>query len=252
MKEASDVNKYRELWEKKGALRRVYQNYHDCILAACRNGSTLEIGGGSGHFRKAKGGIVSIDIQPLAWLDAVADAHHLPFGGSTFDNIVMLDVLHHLSLPRLFFIEAQRILKPGGRLVMMEPAMTPVSRTILSLFHEEPVDLSARPLDDAPQTGERPEDANQAIPHLIFNRFQEKFSKLFPQLIVLEKKYLSLWAYPLSGGFKAWSLMPPFLVRPLLALEYFAMPVLGPLAAFRLFIVLKKDAGCCIMPKPNE
>lgn len=242
MKKAPDVNTHRELWKRKGTLRLVYQDYHNHIQAACTSGSTLEIGGGSGHFRDADSRIVSIDIQSLPWLDAVADAHHLPFGDAAFDNIIMLDVLHHLSSPKLFFIEVERVLKPGGHMVIMEPAMTPVSRTMLSLFHEEPVDMSASPFNDTPQTGARPEDANQAIPHLIFNRFQDQFGDLFPRLNIVKKKYLSLWAYPLSGGFKSWSLWPPFLVRPLLFIERALMPVLGPLAAFRLFVVLQKGA----------
>ncbi len=236
-----DINSHRELWNKKGSLRRVYQDYHRHILSACRKGSTLEIGSGSGHFSETCNEAVSIDIQTLPWIDAVADAHRLPFAEATFDNIVILDVLHHLNLPRLFFSEAQRVLKPKGHLVIIEPAITLVSRTFFSLFHEEPVNLSATPLDETPQTGKRPEDANQAIPHLIFNRFQREFSELFPQLVIREKRYLSLWAYPLSGGFKAWSLIPSFMVRPLLILEQMAMPILGSLAAFRLFIVLKKE-----------
>lgn len=243
MKKASDVNSHRDLWTKKETLRRVYQDYHDHIRNACKKGPTLEIGGGSGHFRDADSNVVSIDIQWLPWLDAVADAHELPFGEASFDNIIMLDVLHHLSLPNQFFAEVERILRPGGHIVMMEPAMTPVSRTILSLFHEEPVDLSVHPLDNTPQTGLRPEDANQAIPHLIFNRFQVQFSDLFPQLTISKKSYLSLWAYPLSGGFKGWSLLPPFLVHPLLYIEGVLMPILGFLAAFRLFVVLQKEAG---------
>ena len=241
MKEASDVNQHREVWKKKGTLRRVYENYHDHIRSACRTGLTLEIGGGSGHFREAQSDIISIDIQQLPWLDTVADAHQLPFSNDAFENIIMLDVLHHLSRPRFFFTEIERVLKPGGRLVMMEPAMTPISKTILSLFHEEPVVLSARPLEDTPQTGARPEDANQAIPHLIFNRFQQEFTALFPHLIIQEKKYLSLWAYPLSGGFKNWCLLPQFLVNPLLKVETILMPVLGPLAAFRLWVVIQKQ-----------
>ena len=241
MEDTSYANQHRKLWEKKKTLRLIYQDYHNYILNACDKGLTLEIGGGSGHLQKTKIDVISIDIQQLPWLDAVADAHHLPFGNATFDNIIMLDVLHHLSQPRLFFNEIERVLKLTGRFVMMEPAMTPISRTILSLFHQEPVDLSAHPLEDTPQTGNRPEDANQAIPHLIFNRFQKQFADLFPQMTIQEKRYLSLWAYPLSGGLKNWSLLPPFLVKPLLYLENTMMPLLGPLAAFRLFVVLQKE-----------
>jgi SAM-dependent methyltransferase len=240
MKEASDVSQHRVLWGGKGTLRRVYKDYHSHIRSACGTGQTLEIGCGSGHFREEQADIISIDIQQLPWLDAVADAHQLPFGDAFFENIIMLDVLHHLSRPLLFFTKIERVLKPSGRLVTMEPAMTPISRTILSLFHEEPVILSARPLDGMPQTGKGPEDANQAIPRLIFNCFQQKFASLFPYLIILEKEYLSLWAYPLFGGLKNWSLLPPFLVHPSLILENFVMPLLGPLVAFHLSIVLPK------------
>ncbi len=240
MKQAAAVYQHRQVWQDKASLRRIYQDYHRHMRAACGPGETLEIGGGSGRFQETATGVISIDIQFLPWLHAVADAHSLPFADQSFDNIVMLDVLHHLSRPLVFFGEIQRVLKPGGRLVLMEPAMTPISRTILSLFHQEPVDLTARPLDGSRQSGEAPEDANQAIPHLIFNRFSDQFADAFPRLVLVEKKYLSLWAYPLSGGFKPWSLLPGFLVRPVLELENILLPVLGSLAAFRLLVVLEK------------
>src|SRR5262249_40526830 len=63
-----------------------------------------------------------------------ADAHRLPFGNATFDNIVMFDVLHHLERPHLFFAEVSRVLKTGGRLVSMEPGITPVSHLFYTFF----------------------------------------------------------------------------------------------------------------------
>jgi hypothetical protein len=52
-----------------------------------------------------------------------------------------------------------------------------------------------------------------------------------------------LFAYPLSGGFKPWSLIPQALVRPVLALEDALLPVLGPVMGFRLLIVIEKQAA---------
>jgi len=51
---------------------------------------------------------------------------------------------------------------------------------------------------------------------------------------------LSLFAYPLSGGFRRWSLIPAFLVRPLLLVEDGLLIVLGPVMAFRLLVTLER------------
>jgi len=63
--------------------------------------------------------VVSTDILPAPWLDALADAQRLPFAAASFDNIEMFDVLHHLDQPRMFLQEAERVLRRGGRIVMV-------------------------------------------------------------------------------------------------------------------------------------
>ena len=94
-------------------------------------GPILEIGAGGGHSQSYIPDAISIDIQVVPWLDAVADAHALPFSDGIFSNIFMLDVMHHLSNPNSFLREAQRVLAPGGRIVMIEPEITPLSRFFL-------------------------------------------------------------------------------------------------------------------------
>ena len=170
----------------------------------------------------------------------VADAHALPFADRSLANIVILDVLHHLSSPKGFLREAARVLAPGGRLIMMEPDITPVSRFFLSRFHPEPVDLSQDPLSDDPQSGPAPEDANQAIPYLLMRKHHHRLTETIPELRRVSLTRHSLWAYALSGGFRPWCLIPRFLVRPMLWLENLMMPVLGPLGAFRMLIVMER------------
>jgi ubiquinone/menaquinone biosynthesis C-methylase UbiE len=90
--------------------------------------------------------VLATDIQFSPWLDCVAYAQHLPFAPNSAANIVMVDVLHHIEFPVAFFREALRVLKPGGRVIMVEPAITWGSTLFYRLLHQEPVRTSAAPL----------------------------------------------------------------------------------------------------------
>jgi hypothetical protein len=88
-----------------------------------------------------------------------------------------------------------------------------------------------------------PYDANQAIPTLLFRRHRGEFERHFADFRLRVTRHLSLFAYPLSGGYRPWSLIPAFLVRPLLFVEDFLLGLLGPLMAFRLLIMLERRAA---------
>ena len=135
-------------WENKPSLRAVYEDLYRKMVGECRAGPTLEIGAGSGNFKQYRQDVVASDITSAPWLDVVADAEALPFKEGVFSNIVMFDVLHHIEFPRTFFAEAQRVLIPGGRMVMAEPAITPMSWFFYRFVHQEPVNLSADPLSE--------------------------------------------------------------------------------------------------------
>ena len=232
---------YREVWRRKAVLRTVYSDLYRRVVGACRSGPILEVGGGSGNFKEFHTDMLTLDIQVAPWVDIVADAQKLPFSQASFDNIVLFDVLHHIPRPVRFLDEAVRILRPGGRLVMMEPGITPVSFVFYRWFHAEPVVLGADPLMEQPSEGRRyPFDANQAIPTLLFGRHRKRLSRRFPELRVTECRYLSLFAYPLSGGFQPWSLIPDAAAVPMLGLEKVLEPLLGRVMGFRLFAVLER------------
>src|ERR1700686_3368736 len=136
---------HRDLWEKKQSLRLLYGDFHRRLLESCPPGRVLDIGSGTAHIKDFRPDIVSTDILPFPGIDGVADAHRLPFPNKLFSGVVMLDVLHHLERPIEFLKEASRVLKPGGRLAMIEPAMTTVARRFYDRFHEEPVDMRVDP-----------------------------------------------------------------------------------------------------------
>ncbi len=208
------------------------------------SGPVVDLGGGSGHLKDSFPDVIVFDILQSSHVDVVGDAHRLPFADDTLRAGVMLDVLHHLERPVEFLQEVARVLKPGGRLAMIEPAMTPVAWIFFNYFHQEPVDLSADPFADAHEADplRDPFDSNQAIPWLMFARAtgRTQFADALPNLRIFEQRLVSLMVYPLSGGFKRWSLIPGGMADALLRFEEAVMPTLGPMMAFRLMVILEK------------
>lgn len=232
---------HREIWAAKPVLREVYGDLYRRIAAECVPGATVEVGGGSGNFKNYAPDVVSFDIVHEPWLDFVADAQALPLKPGSAGNIVMLDVLHHIQYPARFLREAARVLRPGGRLVCVEPGISAFSGLLYRTLHEEPVDMSVNPLiDGALDPDKDPYVGNQAIPTLLATRFRERMTRMQPDLPLINAHWLSLFAYPLSGGFKRWSLLTPRAARGLLALERHLEPWLGPLCAFRLMLMFER------------
>ncbi len=241
MEEALTPEQFRAIWDAKPSLRAVYGDYYRRLKSWCRPGVIVELGAGSGNLKEAMPGVVATDIVAAPWLDAVVDGHALPFADGSVDSIVGIDVLHHVQFPVRVLVEAQRALRPGGRLVLIEPAITPVSSVVLRLGHPEPVDMRADPLADGqPDRDKHPMDSNQALPTLLAGRHRARTERRVPHLHMVLREYLSLAAYPLSGGFRTWNLMPPRLVGPVLRAEERFIPCLGRLMGFRLMLVYER------------
>ncbi len=239
---AAPLLDYHDVWSRKPILRAVYGDLFERMLARRIPGPSLEIGGGVGGLKARAHDLISSDIQHASWLDLVANAQSLPFADETLSTIFMLDVLHHIEFPALFFREAERALRPGGRIVLVEPAITPGSSLFYRLVHHEPVRMAADPLaDGAPDPARDPYDSNQAIPTLLVTREKERFQRMFPRLQIAETSWFSFAVYPLSGGFRPWSLIPTALAEPLLRVERALEGMLGRALAFRLLLVIEKS-----------
>jgi SAM-dependent methyltransferase len=234
---------HREVWETKEALRLLYRDYHRQLFENCPEGAILDIGGGTAHIKESRPDVVSVDILGFPGIDVVADAHRLPFQNDFFAGVVMLDVLHHLERPIEFLKEASRVLKPGGRIAMIEPAMTTLARRFYERFHEEPVDMNADPFASVAINPDRdPFDSNQAVPSLLFATAlaRQRVEQTIPSLRVRDVDWHSLFAYPMSGGFQKWSLIPASLVSPTLEFERMVPAFLRKHLAFRMMVVLER------------
>lgn len=235
--------KHRETWYKKKIIRLIYTEWYRMILEdlSTTGGKTVELGAGSGNFKEFKPDVISADIEPREWLDMSFDAHFMPFGDNSISNIVMIDVLHHLSNPVKFLKEALRVLNVNGRLVILEPYPSLFSLMVYRKFHPEPFIFNAdyfRKIDEVELKD--PWDSNQAIAYLLFYDGIEKFKQMFSgKFKVVRKQRMSCILYPVSGGFENKALIPDFLIPVFRLLEFLFIP-LRRWFAFRTYVVLEK------------
>jgi len=234
------LKRHKKIWKRKKILQKIYLDWYQKIINDLVSGKTLEIGSGAGYFKKIKPEIISSDIVRCPWLDMCFDAHKIPFPDNSLSNIVLIDVFHHLANPISFLKEAARVLKEKGRIIMIEPFPSFFSLLVYKKFHPEPFLMNKNYFGSRITEDKNPWQANQAIPYLIFFKYQHKFQSLFKnKLKIIKKEKFSFLLYPLSGGLEHPQLLPDFLYPLLKFMErYFFL--LKNFMAFRCYIVLEK------------
>jgi len=240
---------HRRAWDDNAALREQYAGWYGrvrALLPARELGPFVELGSGPGFARGFIPELLLTDVVRAPWHDREMGAERLPFGDGTLGALVLFDVLHHLSSPAAFFEEASRALAPGGRVVLCEPHVSPLSYPVYKLFHDEPVRLSADPLAGQAATDaaneKDPFDSNQAIPTLLFERARGRaeLARRFPRLKLVTVQRLAGLAYPASGGFRSRPLLPMGLWRRLYRFEAALPAALFRLIGFRVLVALEK------------
>ena len=230
----------RRVWTSKPIIRKLYEKWYGYIQQVLRPGRTLELGGGSGNLKEFLPEAITSDIVFEPWLDAVMDAHAIPFKGESVDNIVLFDVLHHLTAPTVFFHEVERVLRPEGRAIMMEPYVSWLSYPVYRFLHQEGMKWNTDPFLEQSSQRKEPFEGNQAIPTLIFRKQKRKFLQTFPRFKILREETIDIFLYPLSGGFQHRSLCPKSLWKGLESAENLFKP-LRSFMAFRMFTVIEKS-----------
>ena len=234
---------HRRAWQRNDALRTLYTRWYGLIrqrLPAPSLGPWVELGSGPGFAKQVIPEMQLSDVVQAPWHDKEIAAEKLPFADGAVGALVLFDVLHHLARPASFFEEASRVLAPGGRLVMCEPYVSPLSFPIYRFLHEERCDFGVDPYGERPRPdGGDPFDGNQAVPTMLLMKGQDELLRRFPSLRLVELSRLAGPAYPASGGFSRRPL-PGGLWRALLALEDRLPEVAFKLIGFRLLAVLER------------
>lgn len=231
---------HRKIILRKSFLRKLYINWYKLLLEKIPETGTsqiIEIGSGGGFIKTINSKIITSDILEGVDCDMTFSADTLPFKDNSLDAILMIDVLHHLPDCKKFFREADRALRPGGKIVMIEPANTPFARFVYKHFHHENFNPDAKEwsfLTSGPLTG-----ANGALPWIIFNRDYPIFKRLFPNLLCESIVFHTPFAYLASGGLSYKSMLPGWSYRIFKFFEILISPLNRWIAMFQTITVYK-------------
>jgi SAM-dependent methyltransferase len=244
---AAQTGAHREVLRNKPLLRQLFQSfYRECrrmderFFGDCP-GKRLEIGSGSSFLKEIFPDVLTSDIKPLPFVDHVARAEKLPFDDESLRAIYAINVFHHLPSPRLFFQELERVLHPGGGVVMIEPYYGPVARILFKRLHtSEGYEMNV-PAWESSSTMGAMSNANQALSYVVFVRDREVFQDQFPALeLMLDRPHTHL-RYILSGGVNYRQLVPNLFGPLLVAAESLLAPLNSLLAIQHTIVIRKKN-----------
>lgn len=242
----AEIKRQRQVWVGKPVLRILYKHWYARVLASLSPlKPIIEIGSGCGNFKEFCPEVIATDVYTSGpWIERVLDAHNLTIPANEAGNLVAFDVLHHLQRPLDFLRRAAVVLRPGGRLVLCEPAVTPWSRFVYGILHHENLDAGwdLFGLDGTPP---RPDQgrtfANMAIAEIIFGKQVVRTLKLLPSLRLVEVQKFGFVLYPLTGGFSYRSFVPEFGFESLLKWEdRLTRPFANWLTGMRMLVVMEK------------
>jgi SAM-dependent methyltransferase len=204
---------------EKGFLRRIYEDWYGSIEAALPPGpgAVLELGSGGGFLSEVIPSVVTSDVFCCPSVRAVLDAQAMPFVSGSLRAIVMVDVFHHLPQVRHFLSEANRCLRVGGLMIMIEPWVSSWSRLVYGHMHHEPF-CPESPTWEFPSLGPL-SSANAALPYVVFRRDLAQFQSEYPTLKLQSLQPMMPFRYLASGGVSTRALIPEWTYAAWVQLE---------------------------------
>ncbi len=200
------------------------------------NGKIIELGSGGGFIKDIIPNMITSDTVKGPGIDKVFSAEKIPYKNNSVACFFMLNVLHHIKKSESAIYEMQRCLKKNGRIVMIEPYISPWSKFIYKNFHRENLDEKG---GWTIQGKGRLTDANIALPWIIFIRDRKLFKKRFLKLKIMRVKPHTPFTYILSGGLTKPPLVPYFIFNILNSFEK-KIPFLNTKLGLFMTVEIKK------------
>ena len=237
------IQKNSEYWNRKPLLRTLYGDFYRLIamnLSNLPDSKIVELGSGLGNIHDVIPNCIRTDLFPNPWIDQVENAYQLSFGDTSISDLILTDVFHHLKYPGTVLQEFFRVLRPSGRVIMLEPCLSALGMLVYGIFHEEPVALLRNIEWEAP-AGWSPDQIDYYAAQ--GNASRVFLGKRFRQKLISWKNIrtirLSAIAYAASGGFSKPQLYPTSALPLIRKLEK-GLGLMPAFFATRLLVVLEK------------
>lgn len=108
-------------------MRKITRVYLEKFLARyATDERILDVGSGGSRYSAFFPNRVTLDIDPERGPDVIGSAEALPFPDAHFNFILCTEVLEHVEHPEQAIGEMQRVLAPGGRLLLTTRFAFPV------------------------------------------------------------------------------------------------------------------------------
>ena len=231
-------------WASKPVLQEIYKDFYKRISFYIKRdieGVIAEIGSGIGNLKTVIPDCICTDIFDNPWIDRLENSYELSFSNNTVSNLILFDVFHHLEYPGSALDEFRRVLVPGGRLIIFDPAISLLGLIVYGFFHHEPIRLKDKIKWFAPATclqGKTTYYAAQGNTSRIFS--SNKYNKLLSGWSCIVKKKMSAISYAASGGYSKPQLYPKKFLPGMMLIEK-VCDFFPYLFATRILVVLEKN-----------
>ena len=200
----------------------------------------VELGSGMGHIRDVIPNCITTELFPFPWIDQIENAYKLSFEDESISDLISTDVFHHLKYPGNALDEFHRVLRRGGRVILLEPCMRLLGLLVYGVFHAEPIAITKKiewlaPADWSPDNLDYYAAQGNSTRIFVGDRYR-------PQLTAwksIKTIRLSALAYAASGGYSGPQLYPTGMYSVVKSLEKI-LDLFPFLFATRLLVVLEK------------
>lgn len=230
--------------ERKPMLREVFMEFHDIFHSLderffSAKGARIEIGAGIAPIRNSYPDVMATDIVFGPGLDRALNAENMDLETDSVRVVFGQNCFHHFPHPHKFFLELERVLQPGGGVILLEPYYGPFASFLFKrLFKTEGYDKEF-PSWETPVLGPM-NGANQALSYIVFVRDRQEFERKFPSLqIVHQQPCANYLKYLASGGLNFRQLCP-YWASPIISFFQLLLSPLNSWLALHHVVVLRK------------
>jgi SAM-dependent methyltransferase len=231
---------------RKRMLREVFTEFHHLFNKLDKEyftakGIKAELGAGISPMRDSYPDVLATDIVYDTHLDRALNAENMDLESNSVRVLFGQNCFHHFPHPDQFFNELERVIAPGGGVILLDPYYGPFAAFLYKrLFRTEGFDKNY-PSWETPIIGPM-NGANQALSFIVFVRDRAEFERKHPTLkIVYQKPNGNYLKYILSGGLNFRQLLPDAMSPLIDFVQWFLSP-LNRWFSLHHTIVIRKEA----------